>query len=178
MKLEKRKIKYATIFFICWFALFGHSCGWSLEIPDTGGLFRVIHICRDCIVAIGYPTDVGCLQIHKGKKMTAIMGTILYVLFILAFIIHDGEEIAVEHKWLLAHGDALCEKHPKLRRMLNHLRKMNTKAFTIGVGGTYPVGSHHSICILWRPMCNRTMDGSLHGFFPFISLYISDRQSL
>ena len=65
--------------------------------------------------------------------MTAIMGTILYVLFILAFIIHDGEEIAVEHKWLLAHGEALCEKHPKLRRMLNHLRKMNTKAFTIAV---------------------------------------------
>ena len=104
---------------------FGLSCGWSLEIPDTGGLFRVIHICRDCIVAIGYPTDVGCLQIHKEKKMTAIMGTILYVLFILAFIIHDGEEIAVEHKWLLAHGDALCEQHHKLRRMLNHLRKMN-----------------------------------------------------
>ena len=22
----------------------------------------------------------------------------------------------MEHKWLLAHGDALCEKHPKLRR--------------------------------------------------------------
>ena len=34
---------------------------------------------------------------------------------------------------MLAHGDALCEKHPKLRRMFNHLRKMNTKAFTIAV---------------------------------------------
>ena len=40
----------------------------------------------------------------------AITGTVLYLLFILAFIIHDGEEIAMEHKWLLAHGDALCEK--------------------------------------------------------------------
>ena len=65
--------------------------------------------------------------------MTSITGTVLYILFILSFIIHDGEEIAVEHKWLLAHGDALFEKHPKLRRMLNHLRKMNTKAFTIAV---------------------------------------------
>ena len=63
----------------------------------------------------------------------AITGTVLYILFILAFIIHDGEEIAVEHKWLLAHGDALCEKHPKLQRMLIHMGKMNTKAFTIAV---------------------------------------------
>ena len=46
----------------------------------------------------------------------AITSTGLYLLFILAFIIHDGEEIAMEHKWLLAHGDALCEKHPKHRR--------------------------------------------------------------
>ena len=63
----------------------------------------------------------------------AITGTVLYLLFILAFIIHDGEEIAMEHKWLLAHGDALCEKHPKFRRMLNHMRQMNTKAFAIAV---------------------------------------------
>jgi hypothetical protein len=63
----------------------------------------------------------------------AITGTVLYLLFIQAFIIHDGEEIAMEHKWLLAHGDALCEKHPKLRRMLNHLRQMNAKAFAIAV---------------------------------------------
>ena len=63
----------------------------------------------------------------------AITSTVLYLLFILAFIIHDGEEIAVEQKWLLAHAETLREKHPKLRRMLNHLRKMNTKAFTIAV---------------------------------------------
>ena len=56
----------------------------------------------------------------------AITSTVLYLLFILAFIIHDGEEIAMEHKWLLSHGDALCEK-------LNHLRQMNTKAFAIAV---------------------------------------------
>ena len=63
----------------------------------------------------------------------AITSTVLYLLFILAFIIHDGEEIAVEHKWLLAHGETLREKHPKFRRMLNHLRQMNTKAFAIAV---------------------------------------------
>ena len=63
----------------------------------------------------------------------AIRSTVIYILFILAFIIHDGEEIAMEHKWLLTHGDTLREKHPKLRRMLNHLRQMNAKAFAIAV---------------------------------------------
>ena len=57
--------------------------------------------------------------------------TVLYLLFILTFIIHDGEEIAMEHKWLLTHGDALREKHPKLQRMINHLQRLNTKAFSI-----------------------------------------------
>ena len=59
--------------------------------------------------------------------------TILYVLFILAFIVHDGEEIAMEHKWVLTHGDALCVRFPKLRRLFNHLRRMSTKAFAIAV---------------------------------------------
>jgi hypothetical protein len=59
------------------------------------------------------------------------MITIIYILFILAFIVHDGEEIAVVHKWVMAHGDDLCEKHPMLRRVFNYLRKLNTKAFAI-----------------------------------------------
>jgi hypothetical protein len=42
--------------------------------------------------------------ITKRKKMT-ITSTVLYLLFILAFIVHDGEEIAMEHNWLLAHAE-------------------------------------------------------------------------
>jgi hypothetical protein len=34
-----------------------------------------------------------------------ITSTVLYLLFILAFIVHDGEEIAMEHNWLLAHAE-------------------------------------------------------------------------
>ena len=59
------------------------------------------------------------------------MNTILYILLILAFIVHDGEEIAVVHKWVMTHGNELCEKHPMLRRVFNYLRKLNTKAFAI-----------------------------------------------
>ena len=59
--------------------------------------------------------------------------TILYVLFLIAFMVHDGEEIAVEHKWVMAHGDTVCTRFPKLRRLFNHLRQMSTKAFVIAV---------------------------------------------
>ena len=58
---------------------------------------------------------------------------VLYVLFILAFIVHDGEEIAMEHKWVMSHGDALCARFPMLHRLFNHLRRMSTKAFAIAV---------------------------------------------
>ena len=59
------------------------------------------------------------------------MNTILYILLILAFIVHDGEEIAVVHKWVMTHGNDLCEKLPMLRRVFNYFRKLNTKAFAI-----------------------------------------------
>ena len=47
MKFKKRKIKYAAIFFICWFA------------------FLVFLI--DGVLKIGHSTNMGCLQIHKRK---------------------------------------------------------------------------------------------------------------
>ena len=59
--------------------------------------------------------------------------TILFVLFILAFVVHDGEEIAVEHKWVMTHGDAVCARFPMLRRLFDHLRRMSTKAFAVAV---------------------------------------------
>ena len=59
--------------------------------------------------------------------------TLPYVLFILAFIVHDGEEIAMEHKWVMSHGDAVCARFPMLRRLFNHLRRLSTKAFAIAV---------------------------------------------
>ena len=57
--------------------------------------------------------------------------TAFYILFVLAFIVHDGEEVAVQHKWVMAHGDALCARHPMLRHLFNYIRKLNTKAFAI-----------------------------------------------
>lgn len=55
------------------------------------------------------------------------------LLFPLAFIIHDGEEILVQHKWMLTHKDSLIARFPMLRSALEHLSRMSTKAFTIAV---------------------------------------------
>lgn len=57
----------------------------------------------------------------------------IILLFPLAFIIHDGEEIATQHKWMLTHKDTLIVRFPMLRSALKHLSGMSTKAFTIAV---------------------------------------------
>ena len=33
--MKKREIKYSAIFFLCWFALFGLTGGWSPEVPNS-----------------------------------------------------------------------------------------------------------------------------------------------
>ncbi len=48
---------------------FGLAGGWSLEVPDIGGLFRVVCIGGGCIAAIGHPTNDGRLRIYKRKMI-------------------------------------------------------------------------------------------------------------
>ena len=57
----------------------------------------------------------------------------LIILFPITFIIHDGEEILTQHKWMLTHKDTLIARFPMLRPALKHLSGMSTKAFTIAV---------------------------------------------
>lgn len=53
--------------------------------------------------------------------------------FPIAFLIHDMEEILMQHKWMLAHKEDLLRKFPRLQSMILHLSSLNTKAFTIAV---------------------------------------------
>ena len=53
--------------------------------------------------------------------------------FPLAFIIHDGEEIIVLHKWMLAHKEGIVQKFPRAKRIIVHLSNLSTKAFAIAV---------------------------------------------
>lgn len=51
--------------------------------------------------------------------------------FPFAFILHDAEEVFLQHKWMLSHRDSLTAKFPKLKFAIDSLCELNTKAFAI-----------------------------------------------
>ena len=59
--------------------------------------------------------------------------SVLYLVLSLpvAFILHDAEEVAVQHRWMLAHREALASRFPKLRPMIERLSRLGTTAFAI-----------------------------------------------
>ena len=63
--------------------------------------------------------------------MSALSVLILVLSFPIVFILHDAEEVIVQHRWMLSHRESLCLRFPKARPMIDHLSKLNTKAFII-----------------------------------------------
>lgn len=61
------------------------------------------------------------------------MDLFLIISFPLAFIVHDVEEIVVQHKWMLTHKEDLLRRFPRARRIVFHLSGLSTKAFSIAV---------------------------------------------
>ena len=61
------------------------------------------------------------------------MSILMIISFPFAFLIHDLEEILVQHKWMLAHKEDLLRRFPRLQPMIHHLSSLSSKAFTIAV---------------------------------------------
>ena len=61
------------------------------------------------------------------------MSILMILSFPLAFLIHDLEEILVQHKWMSAHKEDLLRRFPRFQPMILHLSSFNTKAFTMAV---------------------------------------------
>ena len=61
------------------------------------------------------------------------MSILMILSFPLAFLIHDLEEILVQHKWMSAHKEDLLRRFPRIQPMILHLSSLTTKAFTIAV---------------------------------------------
>ena len=59
--------------------------------------------------------------------------SILYLVLPLpiVFILHDTEEAIVQHRWMLAHREALALRFPNLRPVIEHLSNIGTKAFVV-----------------------------------------------
>ena len=63
--------------------------------------------------------------------MSALTVLYLTLSFPFTFILHDAEEVAVQHRWMLNHRKSLIERFPKMTKMVDHLSCLTTKAFAI-----------------------------------------------
>ena len=63
--------------------------------------------------------------------MSALSVLYLVLSLPIVFILHDAEEVIVQHRWMLAHRESLALRFPKLSPVIEHLSKIGTKAFAI-----------------------------------------------
>ncbi|MGM9841565.1 MAG: HXXEE domain-containing protein [Candidatus Limisoma sp.] len=56
---------------------------------------------------------------------------LFYLALPIAFAVHDIEETAVCHRWTTTNSDRLATKFPRLRRIVDHLQRLDTRAFAI-----------------------------------------------
>ena len=63
--------------------------------------------------------------------MSALSILYLVLPFPLLFVLHEVEEVAVQHRWMSAHSTSLVLRFPKMRPMIEHLSHLSTKAFAI-----------------------------------------------
>ena len=63
--------------------------------------------------------------------MSALSVLYLVLPLPIVFILHDTEEAIVQHRWVLAHREALTMRFPNLRPVIEHLSNIGTKAFVV-----------------------------------------------
>ena len=71
MKLKKRKIKYAAIFFICWFALLVFLVDGVLKfqtLVDFFGSYALVEVALLLIVLLPTLAVYKCTKEHKNKE--------------------------------------------------------------------------------------------------------------
>ncbi|MGN0222289.1 MAG: HXXEE domain-containing protein [Prevotella sp.] len=84
--------------------------------------------------------------------MSALSILYLVLPFPLLFILHDAEEVMVQHRWMQAHRESLVSRFPKMRPMLMHLSNLSTKAFAIA--------AFEELVILLVVTCHVLADGA------------------
>ena len=71
MKLKKRKIKYAAIFFICWFALWVFLVDGVLKfqtLVDYFGSYALVEVALLLIILLPTLAVYKCTKEHKNKE--------------------------------------------------------------------------------------------------------------
>lgn len=80
--------------------------------------------------------------------MSPLSVLILVLPLPLAFLLHDAEEVAVQHRWMENHSGALRERFPRLRPLLDRLQRLNTKAFALAALEEFIVLLCATACVL------------------------------
>lgn len=80
--------------------------------------------------------------------MSPLSVLILVLPLPLAFLLHDAEEVAVQHRWMENHSGALREHFPRLRPLLDRLQRLNTKAFALAALEEFIVSLCATACVL------------------------------
>jgi hypothetical protein len=57
----------------------------------------------------------------------------MIVSFPVAFLVHDIEEMLVQHRWMQAHRDEIVRRVPRAEKVIKHLCSLTPKAFAVAV---------------------------------------------
>ena len=71
--------------------------------------------------------------------MSALSICYFVLLFPLAFILHDAEEVIVQHRWMLSNRNKLENRFPKLKSIVNHLSTFDTPSFAIAAAEEFVI---------------------------------------
>ncbi|MGM9694406.1 MAG: HXXEE domain-containing protein [Alloprevotella sp.] len=80
--------------------------------------------------------------------MSPLSVLILVLPLPVAFLLHDAEEVAVQHRWMVKHGEELQERFPRFRPLLCHLQRLDTKAFALAALEEFAVLLCATACVL------------------------------
>lgn len=88
----------------------------------------------------------------------------IVLLFPFLFLLHEIEEVVVQHRWMALHKDKLLQRFPRLRKLIEYLCSMTTKAFA--------VAASEELLLLLLVTCYVLVDGPA-SFYVWSAVFIA-----
>lgn len=88
----------------------------------------------------------------------------IVLLFPFLFLLHEIEEVVVQHRWMALHKGKLLQLFPRLRKLIEYLCGMTTKAFT--------VAASEELLLLLLVTCYVLVDGP-GSFYVWSAVFIA-----
>ena len=88
----------------------------------------------------------------------------IVLLFPFLFLLHEIEEVVVQHRWMALHKGKLLQRFPRLRKLIEYLCSMTTKAFA--------VAASEELLLLLLVTCYVLVDGP-GSFYVWSAVFIA-----